>query len=360
MMTLAFPDQYRHLEVTKVIAALSAGDCVSVIGLSGAGKSNFLSFLSANRNSETHPLVLVDGNRLADSTAGSLFQSISDQLGNQRSELIADPFVKIEEILGEKLQNPDLSISILFDLGLNNAIMDSFFTSAISSRLRFLRDQYKYRLTYVFATRRPLPEHTELSELILRNTIWLGPLSQTDADWSIDNYCQRKILVWDDASKKRIAELSGGYPSLLRGVCEAYEDGTPLETKSLSLHSAVRKRLEEFWADQPAREAIHLSGLDRISFFQSPGKIESDSNALTAKEFLLMKYFQTHPGQICSKEDLIGAVWSEDRMYEQGIRDDSLAQMIRRLREKVEANPSKPIHILTIPGRGYRYVAEGR
>ena len=39
-----------------------------------------------------------------------------------------------------------------------------------------------------------------------------------------------------------------------------------------------------------------------------------------------------------------------------GVRDDSLAQMVRRLREKIETNPSEPQLILTVPGRGYRFV----
>jgi len=59
---------------------------------------------------------------------------------------------------------------------------------------------------------------------------------------------------------------------------------------------------------------------------------------------------------VCEKDDLIRAVWPEDRIYEQGIRDDSLAQLVRRLREKIEPDPSNPRYIQTIPGRGYRFV----
>jgi DNA-binding winged helix-turn-helix (wHTH) protein len=53
---------------------------------------------------------------------------------------------------------------------------------------------------------------------------------------------------------------------------------------------------------------------------------------------------------------LIHAVWPEDRIFERGIRDDSLAQIIRRLREKIEPDPSSPSHVHTVPGRGYRYM----
>jgi DNA-binding winged helix-turn-helix (wHTH) protein len=59
---------------------------------------------------------------------------------------------------------------------------------------------------------------------------------------------------------------------------------------------------------------------------------------------------------VCDKDDLIRAVWPEDRIFERGVRDDSLAQLVRRLREKVETNPSAPRRIQTVAGRGYRLV----
>ncbi len=57
---------------------------------------------------------------------------------------------------------------------------------------------------------------------------------------------------------------------------------------------------------------------------------------------------------MCEKDDLIRAVWPDEQVLA-GLRDDSLAQLVRRLREKIEADPSHPAHILTVPGRGYRY-----
>ena len=78
-------------------------------------------------------------------------------------------------------------------------------------------------------------------------------------------------------------------------------------------------------------------------------------NILTAAEHCLLEYLRAHAGQVCAKDDLIQAVWSEDRIFQRGLRDDSLAQLIRRLRRKIEPDPDAPLHILTVPGRGYRY-----
>ena len=63
-----------------------------------------------------------------------------------------------------------------------------------------------------------------------------------------------------------------------------------------------------------------------------------------------------HQHEVCEKDDLIQAVWPEDKIFEQGVRDDSLAQLIRRLRLKIEADPSSPKILLTVPGRGYKFI----
>ncbi len=119
-------------------------------------------------------------------------------------------------------------------------------------------------------------------------------------------------------------------------------------------HPSIRTRVEEFWADQPREDDLRQSGLEGHSLLDAGHRFVPDQE-LTAKEHLLLEYLRQHPGEVCSKDDLIRAVWPEDRIFERGVRDDSLAQLIRRLREKVETDPSNPSHIFTAPGRGYRY-----
>ena len=78
---------------------------------------------------------------------------------------------------------------------------------------------------------------------------------------------------------------------------------------------------------------------------------------LTMSEYRLAEYLQAHQGEICAKDDLIRAVWPEEK-FMQGIRDDSLAQLVHRLRTKIEADPLHPQKVQTIPGRGYRFRAQ--
>lgn len=75
---------------------------------------------------------------------------------------------------------------------------------------------------------------------------------------------------------------------------------------------------------------------------------------LTAKEVGLMACFLRHPNLILSKETLFQTVWGEDFFG----ADNTLMVHIRRLREKVEDSPSKPKHIVTIKGLGYRLIPE--
>lgn len=75
---------------------------------------------------------------------------------------------------------------------------------------------------------------------------------------------------------------------------------------------------------------------------------------LTAKEVGIMACFLRNPNRILSKELLYEHVWGED-FYG---ADNTLMVHIRRLREKVEDNPSTPKYITTVKGLGYKLVVK--
>ncbi|MHA6482354.1 response regulator transcription factor [Paenibacillus sp. strain BS8-2] len=71
---------------------------------------------------------------------------------------------------------------------------------------------------------------------------------------------------------------------------------------------------------------------------------------LTAKEFDLLELLATYPGKVFSRSQLLNAIW--DMAYD---GDTSTVTVhIRRLREKVEPNPSDPTYIKTVWGIGYK------
>ena len=342
-----YPADYRHTEVEYILSAVRAGECVSVVGLSGAGKSNLAGFL-ARRAGEGFSLV--DCNRLGSLTPDSFFQLTRRALGAALPAPSGDELAALEQAIGQRLETPPQRLCLVFDR-FDGLPLETH--HPLYGNLRALRDEFKYRLTYITFTRRPLDARSELAELFYAHTLWLGPLSESNARWSIDRYAyrQRSGAAWAAPVYNTIQEVSGRYPSFLRAACEALDAGCPPEAGALRGHPAVLRRVEEFWAEQPTPEDLRRSGLEGLPLLEHglPG------GELTAKEALLLKYLQAHPNQVCEKDELMRAVWPEVKVYDEGLQDDSLAQLVRRLRRKIEPDPSNPVHIFNVTGRGYRY-----
>ncbi|MFD3448909.1 response regulator transcription factor [Microbacteriaceae bacterium 4G12] len=75
---------------------------------------------------------------------------------------------------------------------------------------------------------------------------------------------------------------------------------------------------------------------------------------LTAKEHALLVKLYENQGRIVTSDALCQAVWGDDSYgYE-----NTLMVHIRRVREKIEPDPSKPIHLLTVRGLGYKLLVK--
>ena len=72
---------------------------------------------------------------------------------------------------------------------------------------------------------------------------------------------------------------------------------------------------------------------------------------LTQVEFQIIELFFTKPGEALSRTDILNKVWGTDYFGEEKIVDVN----IRRLRMKVEDEPSEPRHLMTIWGIGYKW-----
>ena len=72
---------------------------------------------------------------------------------------------------------------------------------------------------------------------------------------------------------------------------------------------------------------------------------------LTAREFDLLFHIASHAGQVFSREQLLDAVWD----YEFAGDSSTVTVHVRRLRTKVEVDPSRPRHLKTVWGVGYKF-----
>ncbi|KTE90433.1 two-component system response regulator [Desulfitobacterium hafniense] len=75
---------------------------------------------------------------------------------------------------------------------------------------------------------------------------------------------------------------------------------------------------------------------------------------LTPTEYSLLKMFMENPGKALRREEMLNGIWGEDYFGD----TKTLDVYIRRLREKIEDNPSDPRYIKTIWGSGYRWQPE--
>jgi DNA-binding response OmpR family regulator len=103
-------------------------------------------------------------------------------------------------------------------------------------------------------------------------------------------------------------------------------------------------------------EGDHETVYEVGSFKIDEKKIEVKKNGvlieLLPKEYKMFLYMAKNPNQILSKEQICSKVWGEDYI---GF-DNTIMVHIRRLREKIEDEPSNPKYIINIKGLGYKFV----
>jgi DNA-binding response OmpR family regulator len=79
--------------------------------------------------------------------------------------------------------------------------------------------------------------------------------------------------------------------------------------------------------------------------------VEGEQKELTAREFDLLWFLAKHPRQVFTRDLLLEHVWG----FSSYIDSSTVTVLIRRLREKIEDNPSAPRHIITVWGVGYKF-----
>lgn len=118
------------------------------------------------------------------------------------------------------------------------------------------------------------------------------------------------------------------------------------------LLSRIRAQLRRAYGEFANADANHMY-IGPILLDLTSGQVLRDGLALnlTPIEFRLFTHLARHRGQVLSRAQIVEAVWghSTDTDSEQTVNVH-----IRRLREKIEHDPSRPELILTVPGLGYR------
>lgn len=91
-----------------------------------------------------------------------------------------------------------------------------------------------------------------------------------------------------------------------------------------------------------------------IDFARAEVRKDGEHIPLTAKEYELLSALYRNAGRIVTIDALCEAAWGDNPFgYE-----NSLMAHIRRIREKIEQNPSQPVSLVTVKGLGYRLIVE--
>lgn len=72
---------------------------------------------------------------------------------------------------------------------------------------------------------------------------------------------------------------------------------------------------------------------------------------LTALEYKILLILFMHPGQVFTRDSILAEIWDTEEEY---VNDNTLTVYIKRIREKLEENPTNPKVILTVRGLGYK------
>jgi DNA-binding winged helix-turn-helix (wHTH) protein len=244
---------YRPDETAQVMSWIQAGQCGSIIGLRGAGKSNFLRFLLfpdvrqqyLGSNQATHYFVFINLLSLSERTEWGVYEMIINGLMSRLSQPgspqdLAEALSGLHQgILSSRddltsqravergidilCQEPNCRLVLLFDE------FDAVFrdlSPALFRSLRSIRDNHKDQVLYLVVTACDLDElRSDLAEetdhfyrLVRRNVCALGPYNDVDTRQMIRYLAAQRCFELDEKTIRILVDISGGHAGLLKAT----------------------------------------------------------------------------------------------------------------------------------------------
>ena len=294
---------YRSNEARQVMEWVRAGQCGSIIGLRGAGKSNFLQFLLREdvkqqylgQSSKDFHFIPINLLSLAERTDWGVYEIL---LGNAVSQLHPPDWenTALDQIPGlhqEVLRSRDALIAqrafehcmtLMSQQSTRRLvfIFDEFddvfreLPAALFRCLRAIRDAHKEQISFVVVATQELAELRDqqideldhFHRLVGRNICWLGPYGEADAREMVRYLAARRNRILSEDDTTRLIEMSGGHAGLLKTVLSFIwnnESTSALlkDVAELMNESSVHRECGKIWESLAAGEQAALCALAR-------------------------------------------------------------------------------------------------
>lgn len=116
------------------------------------------------------------------------------------------------------------------------------------------------------------------------------------------------------------------------------------------VHAAIRRATQYLPEAEGLPSSIIQFKALTLDLDTFSAKINGEKIQLTSKEFHILKLFMTNQSRVFTKEQMYQLIWDDDYFGNENV----INVHIRRLREKIEMDPSNPQYILTVWGIGYK------
>ena len=120
----------------------------------------------------------------------------------------------------------------------------------------------------------------------------------------------------------------------------------------LRVQAHLRRHLDDLaFAKAVSREGTSQTGDPEIRFNQYEAYLRGEPVNLTAKEFEILALLAANPGQVFTRSQIYEHIWGEDS----SVDESTITVFMRKIREKIEDNPSQPKYLLTVWRVGYKF-----
>lgn len=361
-------------------------------------------FIPVNLNDlverEVFPFWILLFKRILDATEGlNLDSDIKKEIENLflQSIQLNDQFLLIENIrksLSKIIEQKIIPTIFLirFDR-MQNTASDNLFAN-----LRGLQDFLHNQVSFVITCYRPLqnllPDLDKTTLNGFTKTFYLQPSSHADQKVLLETYALRYGLTLKETEKNTLVDLSGGHVRLLQLMLILLHEKPTLKKTNLLSHFLTDERIqlqcEELWESLTPKEQLQLKTISEKKvppqietpnyladtgfivktetgyqifspLFENYVKTKLDSVVptestieFTKKELALFKFLQKNINQVCERDQIIEAVWTDEEEALE-VSDWAMDRLVARVRAKLKKQKSNQ-EILTIRTRGYKLI----